>query len=91
MEEWIGSKTAKKKKKKIDLGPEYRDPKNARHRISFWMDGDLLAELKKRTDVVGAGYQAYTHKLLRDVVMEKDSIEERLFFRRDELLKAVFR
>jgi hypothetical protein len=48
-----GSKTAKKKKKKIDLGPEYRDPKNARHRISFWMDGDLLAELKKRTDEVG--------------------------------------
>jgi hypothetical protein len=41
------SKPAKKKRKEVDLGPEYRDPKNAKHRISFWMDGDLLAELKK--------------------------------------------
>lgn len=80
-----GSKPAKKKKKEVDLGPEYRDPKNAKHRISFWMDGDLLAELKKRADEVGAGYQTYMHKLLRDVVMEKDSIERRL----EKLEKAL--
>lgn len=79
-----GSKIAKKKKA-VDLGPEYQDPKNAKHRISFWMDGDLLAELKKRAVEVGAGYQTYMHKLLRDAVMEKESLGKRL----EKLEKAM--
>jgi len=45
---------------------------------------DYTGELQ-RADEVGAGYQTYMHKLLRDIVMEKDSIERRL----EKLEKAL--
>ncbi|NJL24547.1 MAG: hypothetical protein HC902_04850 [Calothrix sp. SM1_5_4] len=72
-----------KKSKKIEYGnveaPEgFDDPKNHKVRVTMWLDGDLLAELRKRAGEVGAGYQTYTQKLLRDAVFESDSLAKRL-------------
>lgn len=76
-------KKKKKKNKKIEYGkieaPQgFDNPRNHKVRITMWIDGDLLLELKKRAGEVGAGYQTFAHKLLRDSVLEKDSIEARL-------------
>lgn len=65
------------KKKRVDLGPEYLDPKNHKHRITMWIDGDLLAEIKARAADVGSPYQTLMQKLLRESV-QKPSIEKRL-------------
>jgi predicted DNA binding CopG/RHH family protein len=72
-----------KKNKKIKYGsveaPEgFDNPKNHKIRITMWMDGDVLQELKKRAAEVGAGYQTYAQKILRDAVLEKESLEKRL-------------
>ena len=58
----------------VHLDDSYWDPKNQKHKVSFWMDGDLKAELKKRAAEVGAGYQTYMHKILRDAVFDSDSL-----------------
>jgi len=76
-------KSTKKKSKKIEFGnieaPQgFDDPKNHKVRVTMWLDGDLLAELRKRAREVGAGYQTYTQKLLRDAVFESESITKRL-------------
>jgi len=72
-----------KRKNKIEYGnvemPEgFDDPKNHKVRVTMWMDGDLLQELKKRAGEVGAGYQTFAHKILRDSVFEHESFEERI-------------
>jgi len=76
-------KSTKKKNKKIEYGtveaPEgFDDSKNHKVRVTMWLDGDLLNELRKRAGEVGAGYQTYTQKLLRDAVFETDSLAKRL-------------
>lgn len=76
-------KSTKKRIKKIEYGsveaPQgFDDPKNHKVRVTMWLDGDLLQELKKRASEVGAGYQTYTQKVLRDSVFEKESFEKRL-------------
>lgn len=76
-------KSIKKKSKKIEYGtvgaPEgFDDAKNHKVRVTMWLDGDLLEELRKRASEVGAGYQTFTQKLLRDAVFETESITKRL-------------
>jgi uncharacterized protein (DUF4415 family) len=62
----------------VELGPEYLDPKNQKHRVTFWMDGDLKEELLRQANQVGAGYQTYMHKLLRDAVFKHESLTDRV-------------
>ena len=62
----------------VELGPEYLDAKNQKFRVNFWMDGDLKQELMRQAAEVGAGYQTYMHKLLRDVVFKNKSLGERV-------------
>jgi uncharacterized protein (DUF4415 family) len=72
-----------KTKRKIEYGtveaPDgFDDPKNHKVRVTMWLDGDLLDELRKRAAEVGAGYQTYTQKILRDCVFGTDSLAKRL-------------
>ena len=69
----------------VGLGPEYLDPKNQKHRVTFWMDGDLKDELIRQANQLGAGYQTYMHKLLRDVVFKNTSLGDRV----EKLEKAL--
>ena len=76
-------RSTKKATKKIEYGSVetpvgFDDPKNHKVRVTMWLDGDLLQELKKRAGEVGAGYQTYTQKLLRDAVFEKESFAKRI-------------
>lgn len=82
-------KHAKQNKKikhgNVGLGSEYLDPKNQKHRVTFWMDGDLKEKLIQQANQVGAGYQTYMHKLLRDVVFKNESLGDRV----EKLEKAL--
>ena len=69
----------------VELGPEYLDPKNQKHRVTFWMDGDLKDELIRQANQVGAGYQTYMHKLLRDIAFKNASLGDRV----EKLEKAL--
>jgi len=75
-------KHAKQNKKikhgNVELGSEYLEPKNQKHRVTFWMDGDLKEELVRQANQVGAGYQTYMHKLLRDIVFKHESLGDRI-------------
>ena len=82
-------KTAKTKSKEIDLGPEYADPANAKHRITFWLDGDILLALRAQAAEVGAGYQTYMNKVLRDAVMGKGTLASRIEALEEKLSSKV--
>lgn len=75
--------STKKTNKKIEYGaieaPDgFTDAKNHKVRITMWIDGDLLEKLKGQAAEVGAGYQTYAQKLLRDSVSKKNTLEKRV-------------
>ncbi len=63
---------------RIEVPEGFDDVKNHKVRVTFWIDGDLLEELKRRSAEVGAGYQTFMHKMLRDAILEKPSLEQRV-------------
>ncbi len=82
------SKTAKMKYGKKDLLDEsYLDPRNHKVRITSFIDGDLLAELKSRAEQQGTKYQTLMNQLLRQALKDSESLAERL----KKLEKAVFK
>ena len=82
------SKTAKIKYGKKDLLTETDlDPKNHKVRITSFIDGDILVELKARAEQQGTKYQTLLNQLLRQVLKDSASVTERL----KKLEEAVFR
>ncbi len=81
------SKKNKIKYGKTRLGPEYLDPKNHKVRITSFIDGDVLAELKVRAEQQGTKYQTLLNQLLRQALSDSVSMAERL----KKLEDAVFR
>lgn len=82
------SKTAKIKYGKKDLLNENDlDPKNHKVRITSFIDGDILVELKARADQQGTKYQTLLNQLLRQALKDSKSVAERL----QKLEEAVFR
>ncbi len=82
------SKTGKIKYGKKDLLDEsYADPKNHKVRITSFIDGDVLLELKKRAEQQGTKYQTLLNQLLREALKDSQSMAERL----KKLEDAVFR
>ena len=82
------SKTAKIKYGKKDLLIEDDlDPKNHKVRITSFIDGDILVELKARAEQQGTRYQTLLNQLLRQALKDSASVAERL----KKLEEAVFR
>ena len=73
------SKTVKSKRTKKDLlDSTYLDPKNHKVRITSFIDGDVLLELKSRAEQQGTKYQTLLNQLLRDALKGSESVTERL-------------
>ena len=82
------SKTDRIKYGKKDLLNESDlDPKNHKVRITSFIDGDILAELKARAEQQGTKYQTLLNQLLRQALKDSASMVERL----KKLEEAVFR
>ena len=82
------SKAAKIKYGKKDLLNESDlDPKNHKVRITSFIDGDVLVELKARAEQQGTKYQTLLNQLLRQALKDSKSMSERL----QRLEEAVFR
>ena len=82
------SKAARIKYGKMDLLNEGDlDPKNHKVRITSFIDGDILVELKARAEQQGTKYQTLLNQLLRQALRDSASMAERL----KRLEEAVFR
>ncbi len=82
------SKTAKVKYGKKDIVPiDALDPKNHKVRITSFIDGDILVELKQRALQEGTKYQTLMNQLLRQSLKDTESLAERL----KKLEAVVFR
>jgi uncharacterized protein (DUF4415 family) len=82
------SKTDKIKYGKKDLlNDSDLDPKNHKVRITSFIDGDILAELKTRAVQQGTKYQTLLNQLLRQALKDSASMAERV----KKLEEAVFR
>jgi uncharacterized protein (DUF4415 family) len=82
------SKGAKIKYGKRDLLTEDDlEPKNHKVRITSFIDGDILVELKARAEQHGTKYQTLLNQLLRQALKDSSSLAERL----QKLEEAVFR
>jgi hypothetical protein len=52
----------------VNLGDEYFDPKNQKHRITTFVDGDILDWLKSEAAKVNMGYQTFMNLQLRNLM-----------------------
>jgi len=82
------SKAAKVKYGKKDLLSESDlDPKNHKVRITSFIDGDILVELKARAEQQGTKYQTLLNQILRQALKDSANMADRL----KKLEDAVFR
>ena len=64
---------------KVDLPGEAFDPKNAKFRVTMFIDLDVLDEIRKRAAKKRLPYQTYINQTLRELVF---GIEEEVRIRR---------
>ena len=81
-----------KKKKKIEYGTEEIeknefDPKNAKFRVTAFIDLEVVEGLRKHAKSQGKGYQTLMNEILREAVLGESGYESRL----KKLEKAVFK
>lgn len=64
---------------------------DAKVKISLYLDGDLLLELKKAAEKEGEKYQPFTNKLLRKVIMgeSKGPLADRVAILEKEMKKLI--
>ena len=84
--------TGKAKKKKIDYGTEEIDQdefdvKNAKFRVTAFVDMEVVEAMRKLAKAQGKGYQTLMNEILRGAVLGDSSYESRL----KKLEKAVFK
>ena len=66
-------------KNKELLDDSYSDPQNHKVKITTYIDGDILLELKTRAKIHGGKYQSYLNKILRDALfVEKEGLEQKV-------------
>lgn len=71
------------KNKKIEYGSEELeqdefDSKNAKFRVTAFVDLDVIQALKKQAKTQGKGYQTLMNEVLRSAVLGESSYDERL-------------
>ncbi|MBX2989084.1 MAG: BrnA antitoxin family protein [Bdellovibrionaceae bacterium] len=79
---------AKAKNKKL-LDESYLEPQNHKVRITTFLDGDILEELKKRAGKQGTKYQTLLNRLLRESLWPSE--KEELTHRLEKLERVVFK
>tara|TARA_B100001248_G_scaffold259530_1_gene245736 strand:+ start:4067 stop:4333 length:267 start_codon:yes stop_codon:yes gene_type:complete len=84
--------SGKTRKKKIEYGTEEIeqdefDSKNAKFRVTAFIDLEIIESLKKLAKKQGKGYQTLMNEILREAVLGDSSYESRL----KKLEKAVFK
>lgn len=85
-------KSTKLKKNKIQYGKvevpdEAFQPKNAKFRVTMFIDLDLLNEIRKRASKRKLPYQTYINQTLREVVLGNAAEERIREIVREELYK----
>lgn len=62
----------------VELGPEYSDPKNAKLRITAWIDGDIFLELQRRADAgeCNGKYQTLMNEILRKALFDSPALDQ---------------
>lgn len=81
------TKSKKIKYGNVELPEEAFNPKNAKFRVTMFVDLDVLDEIRKRALKEGLPYQTYINQLLRRTVLgsaEEDRIRQIV---REELAK----
>lgn len=71
----------------VELSENEFDPKEAKFRVTMWMDLDLVDEVRKRAAQDGMKYQPWINRKLRDAILGQNSLEKRI----EALEGAVFR
>ena len=54
---------------KVEIPSDALDPKNAKFRVTMFIDLDVLDELRKRASKKGLPYQTYINQVLRGVTL----------------------
>jgi hypothetical protein len=81
---------AKTNKKKSLIEEGDLDPKNAKVRITTFLDGDVLLALRKKADEKGMPYQTMLNDILRATVLESASYDaKRLMAMADKINSDV--
>jgi len=81
------TKNKKIKYGKVELPKEAFDTKNAKFRVTMFVDLDILDEIRKKASKKGLPYQTYINQLLRDVILGAEDEERIRKIVREELAK----
>lgn len=57
----------------VELEEGFEDPKNHKLKITMWIDGDILLELKKRATKSKGRYQTLMNEILREYLFNEKS------------------
>lgn len=60
----------------VDLPEGFDDPKNHKLRVTTWIDGDIILELKKRADKSKGKYQTLMNDILREYLFNEKSAQK---------------
>ncbi len=84
-------RSTKKKIKygKVELPEEAFNPKNAKFRVTMFVDLDVLDEVRKKASKKGLPYQTYLNQMLREMVFGAEEEEKIRRIVRDELTKKT--
>ena len=79
------SKKSKLQYGKVDISSDSLHPKNAKFRVTMFIDLELLDELRKRAAKRNLPYQTFINQFLRDSIFGKDDEERIRKIVRDEI------
>ncbi len=68
----------KTKKKTIVIDEKQLTHSNVKARVTAWIDGDILLELRRRAKKRGIGYQTFMNTVLRQTLIDSATLEERI-------------
>ena len=71
----------------VDLPSEAFDPKNAKFRVTMFVDLDVLDEIRRRAAKKSLPYQTYINQILRERVFGLEEEEQIRRIVREELSK----
>ncbi len=57
----------------VDVPEDIMNPANAKVKITMWIDGDILFELRKRAEKSKGKYQTLTNEILREYLFNEKS------------------
>jgi predicted DNA binding CopG/RHH family protein len=83
------TKSKKIKYGKVELPDEAFNSKNAKFRVTMFIDLDVIDEVRKRAAHKGLPYQTYINQLLRNTVLGSEEDEHIRHIVREEIAKKL--